>query len=450
MSSNTSTNPLWHLSASATATLIRRGDVSAREVALAALERVNEVNGAINAIVDFRPEHVLEQAAAVDAQRAAGGALGPLAGVPITTKVNADQKGYATTNGLVGQKDLIAQESAPVIQNLINAGAVVLGRTNTPAFSYRWFTNNLLHGHTRNPRNPDLTPGGSSGGASAAVAAGMGAIAHGTDIAGSVRYPAYACGVHGLRPSLGRVPTFSSTAKVERGIGGQLMSVAGPLARSVHDLRLAFQAMSCPSTLDPWYVPLPFAGEAVPRRAAVCLKPDGMETHPLVCKALLESAQKLRDAGWIVDEVDNLPPLQEAVPVQIILWLADGYAGLVAAAEKEGDPGAIAVLAAKKAFAESIGLPEFCGALAQRATIARAWQRFLMEEYAVVLLPVSADLPFADGLDAKSEEDQNAVWKAQLPMVALPVAGVPCLSLATGLVENSTPVGIQIVAARFR
>lgn len=164
------------------------------------MTRLEAVNPAINAVIDYRPETVLKDAEAVDAAIAAGYTPGPLAGVPITIKVNVDQKGYATTNGLTLQKDLIAETNNPVVQSFIDAGAVSLGRTNTPAFSYRWFTNNLLHGHTYNPRRKDLTPGGSSRGAGAAVAAGIGAIGHGTDIAGSVRYPAYACGIHGLRP----------------------------------------------------------------------------------------------------------------------------------------------------------------------------------------------------------------------------------------------------------
>src|SRR5436190_1176041 len=140
------------------------------------------------------------------AARASREAPGPLAGVPVTVKVNIDQTGFATPNGVTLQKDLVATSNSPVVDNLLKAGAVIVGRTNTPAFSYRWFTNNKLHGATRNPRNNAITPGGSSGGASAATVAGIGHIGHGTDIAGSVRYPAYAVGIHGLRLTLGRAP----------------------------------------------------------------------------------------------------------------------------------------------------------------------------------------------------------------------------------------------------
>ena len=196
---------LWRLSAAELASLIRKREVSAVQGAQSALARLDAVNSRINAVVDHRPEDALSQAAALDQRLARGEDPGPLAGVPVTVKVNVDQAGYATTNGVTLQKDVIAQANNPVVDNLLRAGAVVLGRTNTPAFSLRWFTSNQLHGDTRNPRNAALTPGGSSGGAAAAVAAGIGHIAHGTDIAGSIRYPAYACGVHGLRPTLGRV-----------------------------------------------------------------------------------------------------------------------------------------------------------------------------------------------------------------------------------------------------
>ncbi|MDZ4368776.1 MAG: amidase family protein, partial [Afipia sp.] len=214
-------NDIWRLSAADLAAHIRSRKLSAREAAQAALDRLNAVNPAINAVVDHRPEDALAQADAVDAALAKGENPGALAGVPITIKVNVDQAGFATTNGVKLQRDLVAQTNSPVVDNLRKAGAVIVGRTNAPAFSYRWFTTNLLHGDTKNPRDPSITPGGSSGGAASAVTAGIGHIAHGTDIAGSIRYPAYACGVHGLRPTLGRIPAFNA-ALPERPIGPQI------------------------------------------------------------------------------------------------------------------------------------------------------------------------------------------------------------------------------------
>ena len=153
-------NDIWRLSATELASQIRSRKISAREAASAALARLNTVNPAINAVIDHRPEETLAQADAVDAAIAKGADAGTLAGVPITIKVNVDQAGFATTNGLTLQRDLVAQTNSPVVDNLRKAGAVIVGRTNTPAFSARWFTTNLIHGETRNPRDPSITPGG--------------------------------------------------------------------------------------------------------------------------------------------------------------------------------------------------------------------------------------------------------------------------------------------------
>ncbi|MHC2703705.1 Asp-tRNA(Asn)/Glu-tRNA(Gln) amidotransferase A subunit family amidase [Bradyrhizobium liaoningense] len=249
---------LWRLSAADLATLVKSKKVSAREAAQAGLARLDAVNPRLNAVIDHRPDDVLRQADAVDAAIARGEDPGVLAGVPVTIKANVDQEGFATTNGLKLQRDVIAREDNPVVANFRKAGAVLLGRTNCPAFSYRWFTTNLIHGDTKNPRDAALTPGGSSGGAGSAVAAGIGHIAHGTDIAGSIRYPAYACGVHGLRPTLGRIPAFNP-ALPERPIGPQIMAVSGPLARTVNDIRISLEAMSARDIRDPWFVPTPAA-----------------------------------------------------------------------------------------------------------------------------------------------------------------------------------------------
>jgi amidase len=287
---------LWRLPAADLAVLIRSKKVSAKEAAVAALARLDAVNPAINAVVDHRPADVLAQAGAIDAMIARNEDAGPLAGVPVTVKVNIDQQGFANTNGLKLQRDVIARTNSPVIDNLRKAGAVILGRTNCPAFSYRWFTTNLIHGDTRNPRDPAITPGGSSGGAGAAVAAGIGHIAHGTDIAGSIRYPAYACGVHGLRPTLGRVAAFNASL-AERTIGPQISAVSGPLARTIGDLRIALVAMSGRDARDPWWVPAPLEGPAMPKRAALCLQPDGLETVAEVKAAVADAGKRLERAG---------------------------------------------------------------------------------------------------------------------------------------------------------
>lgn len=438
---------IWRLSATELASLIRARKVSAREAAQAALERLDAVNPRLNAVIDHRPEDVLAQAAAVDTVIANGGDAGILGGVPITVKVTVDQAGFATTNGIKLQRDLIATTNSPVVDNLRKAGAVILGRTNTPAFSYRWFTTNLLHGDTYNPRDRSITPGGSSGGAGAAVTAGIGHIAHGTDIAGSIRYPAYACGVHGLRPTFGRIPAFNASSP-ERPIGPQISAVSGPLARTVYDLRLALAAMSQPDSRDPWWVPAPLEGPPVPRRAAVCLRPDGLEIAPEVETALRDAAARLERAGWVVEEIANTPPLAEAAAHQVKMWMGDTYQAQLDAAEKEGDPGALAALRGHEAVCRGMDLADFSKVLTRRATLAREWQVFF-DSWAVLLIPVCGELPFAYGLDLRDEDSWLRVWRAQMPQIGLPFVGMPAMTVSTGLV-GTVPIGIQLVAGRYR
>jgi len=438
---------LWRLSAADLAALIRSKKISAKEAASAALARLDAVNPAINAVVDHRPADVLAQAASVDATIARNEDPGVLAGVPVTVKVNIDQQGFATTNGLKLQRDVIATTNSPVIDNLRKAGAVILGRTNCPAFSYRWFTTNLIHGDTRNPRDPGITPGGSSGGAGAAVAAGIGHIAHGTDIAGSIRYPAYACGVHGLRPTVGRIPAFNASLP-ERTIGPQSSAVSGPLARSIGDLRIALAAMSGKDVRDPWWVPAPLEGPPMPKRAALCLQPDGLETVAEVKAAVADAGKRLERAGWTVEEIADTPPLREPAELQTKLWLGDSYEAQLAAAEREGDPGALACLRGNKTKVFPFDAAAFSQTLTRRATLSRQWLQFF-ETYSVLLMPVSGELPFPDGLDMRDEASFARVWRAQLAQIAIPFMGLPGLTVSTGLVGR-VPVGVQVVSGRFR
>ncbi|WP_431014992.1 amidase family protein [Bradyrhizobium pachyrhizi] len=435
---------IWRLSAAELASLIKSKKVSAKEAAEAGLARLDAVNPKLNAVVDHRPDDVLAQAAKIDAAIARGEAVGPLAGVPVTIKVNVDQEGYATTNGLKAQRDVIAKVDNPVVANLRKAGAVLLGRTNCPAVSYRWFTTNLIHGDTKNPRDPGITPGGSSGGAGSAVAAGIGHIAHGTDIAGSVRYPAYACGVHGLRPSIGRIPAFNS-ALPERPIGPQISAVSGPLARTINDLRISLAAMSAPDYRDPWYAPVPLEGPPREKRVAMCLNPDGLNPVPEVVAAVADAGKRLQKAGWIVEEIANTPSLREAAEIQTRLWLGDGYEAQLAFAEREGDPGALACLHGVRARVHPFDLSQ---ALTRRATLTREWFAFF-DKYPVLLMPVSGELPFPDHLDRKDEASFARVWHAQLPQIAIPFMGLPGLVVSTGLVGR-IPVGVQLVAGRYR
>lgn len=436
----------WRLSAVDVADAVRGRRLTARTVIQSALDRLSDVNPAINAVVQEMSSEAITAAEAIDDRIAAGDDPGPMAGVPVTIKVNVDQAGHATTNGLRLQENMVVSEDNPVVANLRRAGAVIIGRTNMPAFGLRWFTRCALHGRTRNPRDPSLTPGGSSGGAGAAVAAGIGAIGHGTDIGGSVRYPAYACGVHGLRPTFGRIPAVNLSVP-DRHIGAQLMAVSGPLARTIGDLRLSFQAMSRPDVRDSWHVPKPALPAMTPKRALLAVSPEDMTVAPEVVSALHAAAETLRAAGWTVEE-RPCPPLRAAAETQAILWLADFRHSAMSVLEKEQDPDSLFVFEQMSRLSPDGGLPSLMDALQRRAALIRAWQTFL-EDSPLLLLPVSGELPFPDLLDVESPEAFERVIKAQLTQIALPLIGVPCMAVSTGLI-GGTPVGVQLVAPRYR
>lgn len=436
---------LWRLNASDIAAGVARGEISACEVTRQTLQRMQDVNPVINAVVQELPEQAMAAARTVDAAVAAGKPAGLLAGVPVTIKVNIDQQGCANTGGVRIQQDHIAEQDSPVVSNLRKAGAIIVGRTNTPAFSMRWFTRNSLHGHTLNPRNPALTPGGSSGGAASAVAAGICAIGHGTDIAGSIRYPAYACGLHGLRPSLGRVPAVNVSLP-DRHIGAQLTAVSGPIARSIADLRLGLEAMAVPSPLDPWSVPVAYDQGPFAKRVALCMAPDGLVISDEVEAALRLAATQLQEAGYEIVKCET-PPMREAMQLQLLLWMSEYHYNGGAAVEREDDPDANFVYAQLLQNCATPTLHSLMAALQRRIQLAREWELFLTE-YPLLLCPVSAEAPFPDQLDVESPAAFKRVVEAQMTQIGLPLMGMPGLSVATA--AGRSPMGVQLVAARFR
>src|SRR5450631_3416575 len=203
--------------------MIRKGATTSRDVVEAHLERIDAVNGAVNAVVEVRPDEVRAEADAADAKQKAGGTLGVLHGVPFTIKINLDVTGYATNEGCVTLKDFMATEDAPPVELMRRAGAVALARTNMPDLGLRINTESSLYGVTHNPWKRGRTAGGSSGGEASAIASGMSPIGLGNDIGGSLRNPAYCCGVASIKPSRGRVPQGNRSDTVEMGINGQIM-----------------------------------------------------------------------------------------------------------------------------------------------------------------------------------------------------------------------------------
>lgn len=441
---------LWRWSAGRIAAGIGARDISAREAVEASIARLRAVNGAINAVTVDLSDRALAAADRADAAVKRGDRLGPLHGVPVTIKENVDQAGCATTNGVVANRDAIAQEDSPVVANLLKAGAIPIGRTNTPAFSFRLDTVNDLRGRTHNPWRRGVTPGGSSGGAAASVAAGIVPVAHGNDIAGSVRYPAFCCGLAGLRPSFGRVPAYLPTQKAERAISAQLLSVQGPIARTVSDVRLGFAAMAARDPRDPWWVPAPLEGPPQPRRVAVVREPadlDGVALSPAIAHALDQAAHWLAQAGYeVVDE--RTPGFTDAARLWFEMFVPEFRQFMQADFERDGDDGIRTAMAYLAAIAPDLDPDAHLKALARRTKLQRDWWLHL-ERTPLVLAPVCAVPPYGIGFDIESRARTEQVWRECSTLMAVPVLGLPGMAVATGLADG-LPVGVQIVGPRFR
>ncbi|MFS2204458.1 amidase family protein [Variovorax sp. Varisp36] len=440
---------LWQLGAVDIAAAVRRRDVSCREVTASVLARIAQLNPQTNALAEVLAEEALTAANAADQRTHRGDELGPLHGVPVSIKINADQAGHATTNGVVPLRDHIAHEDSPVVAHWRKAGAIIVGRSNTATYSSRWFTDNGLHGRTLNPWDAAITPGGSSGGAASAVASGMGALAHGNDIGGSIRYPAYACGVLGLRPTVGRVPAYNPSATAERGITPQLMSVQGPLARNLADLRLGYEAMARGDARDPNWVPVPheLPRPAGPIRVALFRRSPGIPVDPAVTAALNDAARWLQQAGYEVVEAE-LPFFNEAAALWRTLTVDDSRRNIIAGVEQHGDE-----TMQRSQRHLLAGMPEtdrdgFLDALARRQTLVRSWSVFL-QSHPLVLMPVSWQRPCPQDEDAGTLEQARALIDAQSPLLATAALGMPGLSVPTGM-AGGVPIGVQLLAWRFR
>src|SRR5882672_2461087 len=390
---------LWQYDATDLARLIRNGQASAREAVDSVLGRLHKVNPAINAVVRVLEEEARAAAETADAARAHGHALQPLHGVPVTTKVNVDQAGLPTDNGVVPLKHFTAQEDSPVVANLKHAGAIVVGRTNAPAFSMRIFTDNALHGRTLNPRDPSVTPGGSSGGAGAATATGIGAIAHGNDIGGSVRIPAYCNGVVGLRTGFGRIPSFNPSAPQGRPIGGVLMAVQGPHTRTVRDARLALEAMARGDRRDWRWNDVPMEGPPPARPIKVAIVPEvpGGATHPAQAAAVRQAGKHLRAAGYQVEEVTP-PEVERAIALWHLICVTDVFGSLWPQMQEVGDADGKASMGAWLALYQPADLAGYIAALTERDGMVLRWLGFI-EQWPLLVLPVLCDLPPRHGAD---------------------------------------------------
>ena len=258
---------LVYASAARIAAALRQRQISAREIVDACLARIDAVNPRINAVVQLVPERARAEADALDRLAAGGEFAGPLHGVPITLKDSLETEGIVSTGGTLGRKDFVPAQDAPVVARLRAAGAVLLGKSNTPELTFSGETNNLIYGRSCNPFDLERSPGGSSGGAAAIVACGGAALELGSDTGGSIREPAHLCGIAGIKPTAGRTPRSGHIVP----FGGVLdgLTQIGPMARYVEDLALALPLVCGPDGRDPAVAPVPLGDPAAVDPAAL-------------------------------------------------------------------------------------------------------------------------------------------------------------------------------------
>jgi aspartyl-tRNA(Asn)/glutamyl-tRNA(Gln) amidotransferase subunit A len=441
-------NELCWLSATELATLIRRRKVSPVEVVDAVLDRIERLNPRLNAYVTVTAAEARRGARAAErAVTKKGARLGPLHGVPFSVKDLVITKGVRTTFGTPLYRDNVPTGDAPMVERLRAAGAIMVGKTNTPTFGWIGATHNLLFGATRNPWHLERTPGGSSGGASAAVAAGMAPLAIGTDGGGSIRIPASFAGIFGLKPSFGRIPVYPASAAWS-------LSHVGPMTRTVADAALMLQVSAGPDERDPGSLPaarvdyvraltqgvkglrvayagdLGFAEAADPEVAAVCAR----------------AARVLRELGCRVEMVKPGWPSPRQAWYEIF---CGGIATRLAPYRERRDeiePGLLRIIE------ETLANPptRYVEAWFERAAW---WQypRVFFEKYDLLLTPTLACPAFAVGLDDATEIAGTPVRPYSWTPFTWPfnLTGQPAASVPCGFTTDGLPVGLQIVGRRF-
>jgi Asp-tRNA(Asn)/Glu-tRNA(Gln) amidotransferase A subunit family amidase len=429
-----------------TAAAIRDGSVSAVSVVSATLDRI--AADRTNAFTVLTPDAALAAAAEVDA----GSRTGPLAGVPISVKDHVWVEGLPATNGSRALAGFVAPRSAVCVSRLVEAGAIIVGKTNNPEFCYRGITDNALFGPTRNPHDLTRTCGGSSGGAAASVAAGLVPLAVGTDGGGSIRIPSAFCGVYGLKPTFGLVPKMPGFR------GWPTLSVTGPLAGSVRDLALALSVMAGPTPAD--YLAGPTLGSPDYLAAASSPSWDGLRVgvsedlgfaalDPDVRSAFRSAVEAAVANG--ADVVDGMPPATDPVALWDAIALPEGYASEGRLVEEHPDlVGSDAAEIARAGAAYSAR--NYLDAQDARAVYAEQWAEFFTSVDVLVTpaLPVTA-FPLGrlspETVDGQPVPPSFDAWCA----LALPanLAGLPSACVPIGRGRDNLPVAAQVIGARW-
>lgn len=440
------TENLWQLSATETAHHIKKGNISCEAVMTSHLDRLDQTR-ILNAVTTRFDDDALQAAREADKTLAQGSEIGPLHGVPVTIKENTDQAGHATSHGILDFKDKFAEENSPLVKNLLNAGAIPLGRTNTPEFAWRFHTENELFGATLNPWNAKLTPGGSSGGAASSVAVGVGCIAQGNDLGGSIRGPAYCCGITGIRPTKGRIPFYNDTSMFERPMTIQLSSVQGPLTRNVADAKLAFEMMQGYSNLDAWSMPKFNIKQPKLKKIALFKDPLCLGIHSSVNAALDEAANAYREAGYVV-EIATPPSLKEINETYLSLLITELSIIKEAIINQHGSGQLRRVMSHYQKIRAPLDLSGYAKSLAKRSHFHREWDQFQLE-YQIILSPVLTTAPFRAGEDLESVEAMLDISDSAACLTAMNFLDLPAMSVPTQVREQNVPIGVQVIGPRY-
>jgi amidase len=441
--------PLWRHSATQLAELVRTKRVSCSEVMQAHLQRIHDVNPAVNAIGAVLEEQALQAAKTADAAIAQGQRLGPLCGVPVTVKANIDLAGCATSQGVKAWRDNIVNEDAPLVVQLKNAGAIVVGRTNMPDLALRFHTDSSLYGATINPWNKGRTPGGSSGGDAAAVATGMTALGLGNDFGGSLRFPAQCCGVATIRPSRGRIAQAKAQTYGWVLLSEQLFAVQGPMARSAGDLRLALAAIGGADARDPWWVPAPLEGPPLkkPVKVALIVDPAKQGVDPDVAAGVRKAADALAKAGYVIEEPDSGAVAEMAdLWAQIVTMEMRVFA--MDFLRKNSPAGSVAFWEQMFDLYPALDMHGYMDALARRNVCCRGWSEW-GREFPLVLGPVSTAQPFPVGFDIAGKDQAKQMIQSMRLTVTANLLGVPAVALPVGLAKG-LPQAVQILGPMYR
>ncbi|MFJ8433157.1 amidase [Kitasatospora sp. NPDC094019] len=442
---------LWKLSAADQAAAVRGGEVSAVELVDSHLDRIAEVNPQVNAVTQLLAERAREAAARTDERRASGDELGPLAGVPFTVKESTPIEGVPTTFGSPRFRDLVAPADALPVARLRAAGAVPIGHSNMPTLVLAGMhSRSELFGDTVNPWDPRRTPGGSSGGDAVAVATGMAALGLGNDSGGSVRVPASFCGVAGLKPTAGRFPADHRViGPDDPGPASQTLVTDGPLARRIADLRLAYEVLAGADPRDPRAVPVPLYGEPLPGpvKVAVVADPGVHGVHATVGRAVAAAADALRDAGYDVREVADVPRLDEALEAYGRLTVTEFAPAWPVVRTLLGEGGDRYIGTAMERTPPATAA-EFMKLMGLWLGIRRSWAEFL-DEYPLLLGPVFTEPPVEPGLESRDRAGHERVGAGIRLCTVTSFVGVPGVAVPTG-VADGLPSGVQIVGRAFR